>query len=215
MSDEPIDWVLRHMPDECAVALDEFTQANTGLAGAHWDDCLDMLMSTDAHIDLAGVILDRLDDSYNEGLVYAVALTLYYASMGFRHLGDDQRTVMVKATIDNNEHRRYHKMDAIEKWLVEQADLFDSSNSGIAAKSGVLATATAWHRLSPQERSALIDEYALPHQPAAFVPDTEAGLLERVAAYEAALSMLSAHVENLIQRVASLEEDAHAHGEGE
>jgi hypothetical protein len=102
MSNDNIEWVVTHMPDECSKALAYFTEQNPRLNGAHWDDCLELLIDSDTHTTIIEPIIDRLDYTYNFGLVGAITCTLLWASHEFRGWTDDQRTIAVKATIDNN-----------------------------------------------------------------------------------------------------------------
>jgi len=102
MSADTIEWVMTHMPDECSKALARFTDANPRLRGAHWDDCLESLTDHDTYLNVIEPIIDRLDSTYNYGLVGAIARTLWWAVPDFRNWTDDLRTIAVKATIDNN-----------------------------------------------------------------------------------------------------------------
>lgn len=98
-----LQWVRIHMPDECSKALARFIDWNLAWRGAGWDDCLDRLMDSDAHLEITEPIHEILD-SDRPRLVSAVAITLLWADKTFAtEFTDEMRAVAVAATIANNE----------------------------------------------------------------------------------------------------------------
>jgi hypothetical protein len=102
--DKAWQWVNAHMPREATDALLKFTSINPHWRGAHWEDCLEVLVDSDSHLDITEPLHeDERLESYPSRLVECIAQTLIYASKPFSvDYDDDMRVAAVKATIDNN-----------------------------------------------------------------------------------------------------------------
>ena len=71
---------MKNMPDECALAIAKFTEANPAWRGANWDDALDVLMDTDSHLDVTEPIYEAFNGEDDYGLpVCEIAVTLLYS----------------------------------------------------------------------------------------------------------------------------------------
>jgi hypothetical protein len=77
-------WVRENMPEECVKALATFVRCNPGWNGAGWDDCLDILIDSDSHLELTEpmwVAFDEMDPPYRVmPPVCEIAVTLLYAN---------------------------------------------------------------------------------------------------------------------------------------
>ena len=106
---ETLAWVMKHLPTLASKALDKFVERNRHYNGAHWDDCLDVLIDSDSHLDITEPMSvatymgtdDIILDGYDPLLVDAVAITIFYADKAFANkYTAAMRAVAVKATID-------------------------------------------------------------------------------------------------------------------
>ena len=101
---ERLMWVAHNMPDECALALERFTRANPRWRGANWEDCLDMLLDSDSHLELTEPMYETyegaftaldIDDNGALALVCPIAVTLLYAC------GEPPRVLDVLAVLEH------------------------------------------------------------------------------------------------------------------
>jgi hypothetical protein len=98
-----LSWVVEHMPEASAMALNRFTTLNPHWQGAHWDDCLDTLMDADANLEVTEPLWEAARESVHSGhLVTAVGLTYLYASQAFAEMSPEARWVVVDSTIRND-----------------------------------------------------------------------------------------------------------------
>lgn len=98
---ESMAWVIHHMPDEARLALSKFVEINPHYRGAGWDDCLDVLLDSDSHMD----VTEPLHLDGKGSLPAAVAITLLYASRAFAEAPPEHQKIAVTATIENNQER--------------------------------------------------------------------------------------------------------------
>ena len=81
-------WVRHNMPNENALALEHFTTANPHWRGANWEDCLDVLLDSDSHLELTEPLyeeFDALDIGVRLQLVCPIAVTLLWAKQLDNH----------------------------------------------------------------------------------------------------------------------------------
>lgn len=101
-----LTWVTEHMPDESAAALVTFTEQNPHWRGAHWDDCLDVLIDCDAFIEVTEPIFDLMTGPewapFPPILTSSIIITLMLSSKQFCEASLGEKVIMVKATIYNN-----------------------------------------------------------------------------------------------------------------
>jgi len=78
---DALAWVRHNMPNENALALEHFTTANPHWRGAHWEDCLDVLLDSDSHLELTEPLYDHFEDgdAVRLQLVCPIAVTLLWA----------------------------------------------------------------------------------------------------------------------------------------
>lgn len=98
-TDESLTWVREHMPQESAQALYKFTGINPRYQGAGWDDCLEVLLDSDSHLDVTEPLYDDTPLARYGALPAAVAITLLYASEMFAKASPEHQWNMVNATI--------------------------------------------------------------------------------------------------------------------
>lgn len=82
--DNALDWVIIHMP-EVLDALIRFTEQNPNYRGSRWDDVLDMMFDTDAHLSVTEPLYSHPEIREMGPLPAAIALTLVWASKEFRN----------------------------------------------------------------------------------------------------------------------------------
>ena len=70
-------WVARNLPEECKLALERFTWVNFNWCGANWEDCLDILLDSDSHLELTEPMYEALGEMSPE-----ISVTLLYAYGG-------------------------------------------------------------------------------------------------------------------------------------
>lgn len=92
-------WVALNMPVECKLALERFCQANYRWRGANWEDCLDVLIDSDSHLELTEPLWEEFvsitdnEDDVLLRLIGPISVTLFYAN-GEPPTLDDVVTVM-------------------------------------------------------------------------------------------------------------------------
>jgi len=97
---EYLAWVREKMPVASSVALDRFTTINPHWQGAGWDDCLDVLIDSDSHIDLVEPLYEACKETPHDfRLAEAVGITLLYSDMEFAAADNDTRATKVFQTI--------------------------------------------------------------------------------------------------------------------
>lgn len=72
-------WVRHNMPEECTLALSRFVRVNPSYNGANWEDCLDILLDSDSHLELTEPLWDEMD---GDPLSSYVGVTLLWAYGG-------------------------------------------------------------------------------------------------------------------------------------
>lgn len=98
-------FVIEKMPKESIDALMKFTERNPRWRGAGWDDCLDILLDSDSHLDVTEPIMDRLltlNPELIPTMICAVTITLLYASRAFAESTVEAQATQVVATLHNN-----------------------------------------------------------------------------------------------------------------
>src|SRR4249920_3801329 len=94
-------WVRENMPLVSAVALQNFIMVNPSWNGAGWDDCLDMLLDSDSHLELTEPLYEQAEDEEVERLelVSPIAITLLWSHRFDREVVtlDEVRSVLVRA----------------------------------------------------------------------------------------------------------------------
>ena len=70
-------WVAHNMPDECKLALERFVKVNPSWNGANWEDCLDVLLDSDSHLEVEEPLYEALGTMAPE-----IGVTLLYAHAG-------------------------------------------------------------------------------------------------------------------------------------
>jgi hypothetical protein len=79
-----LSWVLDKMPEASRLALAKFTERNPHWQGAHWDDCLDVLIDSDSHAELTEPLYTAVKETpYEYRRCEAVAITMLYSSQSF------------------------------------------------------------------------------------------------------------------------------------
>jgi hypothetical protein len=77
--------IERYMPRESDLALTYFVQLNPKYDGAKWADCLDVLLETDAHLDVTEPTYEALKPIVpigTEPWILPITMTLLYAHKG-------------------------------------------------------------------------------------------------------------------------------------
>ena len=95
---DAVMWVARMMPDENALALDRFTRVNPAFKGANWEDCLDVLVDSDSHLEVTEPMYEKIGAPY-EAMSSYVTITLIWA-YGGEPTVDEVRSVIQRT----NEH---------------------------------------------------------------------------------------------------------------
>jgi hypothetical protein len=93
-------WVARMMPEECALALDRFVRVNPSYNGANWEDCLDILLDSDAHLEVTEPIYEEIGALYEDKSSF-VAVTLLWAYGGVP-TADEVRAVLQRTNVHGN-----------------------------------------------------------------------------------------------------------------
>ena len=94
-------WVITNMPNEATDALAKFVSINHHYRGAGWEDCLEVLLDSDAQLEVTEPMADAMPEW--GALHAAITMTLIYASRVFAtDMTTEQRITAVRATIANN-----------------------------------------------------------------------------------------------------------------
>ena len=113
MSDtaQAIDWVVDNMPTQSAAALAQFTVRNPHFRGAHWDDCLDIIMDSDADLQWTEP-LHEVDETFPaDVLESAVTTTLAWAVEAFVEQPASAQIAIVRSTIADKEYQSAQSPD--------------------------------------------------------------------------------------------------------
>ena len=100
--DNALTWVMDSMPTEAQQALETFTRLNPHWRGAYWDDCLDVLLDSDSHLDVTEPLHDDEVLDTMGALPGAVAITCLYASKFFAEQDAEHQRLIVRLTIQTN-----------------------------------------------------------------------------------------------------------------
>ena len=84
-------WVVEHMPEESKLALARFVKVNPAYNGAGWDDCLDVLLDTDSHLDVTEPLAEEDIEMSSE-----IGVTLLWA-YGGNPTADEVRAVLERS----------------------------------------------------------------------------------------------------------------------
>lgn len=84
-------WVAHNMPEENKLALERFVRVNPSWNGANWEDCLDVLLDSDSHLDVTEPLAEEDIEMSSE-----IGVTLLWA-YGGAPTADEVRAILVRA----------------------------------------------------------------------------------------------------------------------
>ena len=87
-------WVAHNMPEECKLALERFVRVNPAWNGANWEDCLDVLLDSDSHLDVTEPLYEALGTMSSE-----IGVTLLWA-MGGAPTIDEVRPFLERCVLE-------------------------------------------------------------------------------------------------------------------